>query len=175
MAMIVICEKGEPGAMRWTGNSGDREIYIRRVYEGCVVAEREANYYDDSDFYCTVWDEAAGEFKEFCFATTRAWTYPCMGTSIDAGPELAAKYQAHLAKQAAEYRARWAAIEAMQPKVGRRVKVIAGRKVKIGSEWWVVSADPDRYNRSAYRIGLRSDAGERAWTSSNNLEVVKPA
>ena len=70
-------------------------LYLETSYHGCVVNVSERNGYDDSDFYCTVWDEPTQSFKTFMYATTRGWTYP-NGASIDASPELIAKYTAHV-------------------------------------------------------------------------------
>jgi hypothetical protein len=45
--------------------------YYHRIYRGRVVALREANYHDDSDFYCTVFAEDNCGFFEFEYGTTR--------------------------------------------------------------------------------------------------------
>lgn len=41
------------------------------TYEGCVFETRERNFYDDSDFYAVVWDEASQDVIEVEYATTR--------------------------------------------------------------------------------------------------------
>jgi hypothetical protein len=61
--------------------------------KGMCVREREKNSYDDSDFYMTVWSEETQSAYSFQFATTRFWTYPCMGSSVDASPEIMEKFQ----------------------------------------------------------------------------------
>lgn len=172
MPVIEMCEKTDPGAMLWSGPSGGHEVYIRKTFVGCVVAGREANGYDDSDFYCTVWDADKNCFREIMFATTRGWSYPCYGTSVDATAEVRARYEEHLKAEALAYRERKAELDKKRVKVGRRVKVVGGRKVALGSEWWVVSIEADRFNRYAERVGLRSDEGARAWTAASNLMVI---
>lgn len=69
-------------------------VVLVEEYKGLCVAEREANYYDDSDFYMTVWDPVGKSAFEVCFATTRGWSYPCYGSSVDASPEVLAEYRA---------------------------------------------------------------------------------
>ena len=55
------------------------------TYEGCVLATREVNGYDDSDFVALCWDETEQKVVRVTYATTRCWTYSTtrtrMGTS----------------------------------------------------------------------------------------------
>lgn len=69
-------------------------LILWETYQGCCVSERERNGYDDSDFYMTVWDDELGKAYETMFATTRGWTYPAMGSYVDATPEVIEKYDA---------------------------------------------------------------------------------
>lgn len=85
-------------------SAGDHKYVLSSYAHGCVVKEREANFYHDSDFYATYWDAETGTFKETLFATTRGWCYPCLGTSVDATPEIMAKWEQH--QKAQERRAR---------------------------------------------------------------------
>lgn len=83
----------------WAERGYNREgrrhaVVLYKTHEGLCLREREANYYDDSDFYMLVWDEEAGEPKEIQFGTTRGWCYPCMGSSVDATEEVREKYAA---------------------------------------------------------------------------------
>lgn len=62
-----------------------------KTYKGCVIALREHNGYDDSDFFAEVYDESTGTFKEICYASTR---YYCTATAtVDATEEVKAKYR----------------------------------------------------------------------------------
>ncbi len=55
---------------------------------GLVLSEREANYYDDSDFYATVWNLEKGEPQEVIWGTTRGAMGPSHGYNcvVDATP-----------------------------------------------------------------------------------------
>jgi hypothetical protein len=70
------------------------DIWTWPTHVGLCLRDRERNGYDDSDFYMLVWDPVAKEAKEICFATTRGWTYPSYGSSVDATPEVRAEYAA---------------------------------------------------------------------------------
>ncbi len=79
------------------------KVCVYDYAHGMVVAEREMNGYDDSDFYATYWN--GEKFVEEMVGTTRCWSYPC-GSEVDAGPELMEKYRQHLARCARVYRVR---------------------------------------------------------------------
>ena len=83
---------------------GPAVYWTRLTHVGLCLTEREANGYHDSDFYMTVWDEEKQEPREICFASTRGWTYPCMGSKPDASPEVWAKYKAWGVRKQEEYR-----------------------------------------------------------------------
>ncbi len=83
---------------------GPYVIITYDTYVGLCLKDREANGYDDSDFYMLVWDEAAGVAKEICFASTRGWSYPSYGSSVDATPEVRAKFEAWSAARQRRYR-----------------------------------------------------------------------
>lgn len=67
-------------------------------YEGMVLRLGEHNWYDDSDFYALVWDEATQSVKKVEYATTRGWTYH-NGAKVDASDEIRAKAVAWEAKR----------------------------------------------------------------------------
>lgn len=74
--------KNHPGAMLVT------------YYTGRVIALREMNGSDDSDFIAIVWTHE-DKLAEITYATTRGWTY-ANSASVDATPEILAKYDAYL-------------------------------------------------------------------------------
>ena len=84
---------------------GPRAYWVWKTHVGLCLSEREMNGYNDSDFFMTIWDEEKSEPREVMFATTRGWTYPAMGSSVDATPEVRAKYDAYVAAQRAVMRA----------------------------------------------------------------------
>lgn len=94
MAIIELCNKEDEGAYEVHGYG--RETWVRRTHVGKCLFEREANHYDDSDFYMTVWNDETNAPEEICFASTRGWTYPCLSSAADATPEVLAKYDAYV-------------------------------------------------------------------------------
>lgn len=103
------------------------------TYQHRVLSLREANGYNDSDFYALVWDDEQGKPIEVMYASTRGWTYPC-GASVDADEETLAKYQAHLEREHIAYMAQCAAWEARKAKKGRRVRFVrATRNKAVGT------------------------------------------
>jgi len=68
---------------------------VTEEYKGAVLATREKNYYDDSDFYAVVWDEESQRVKSVNYASTR---YGGGGdATVDATPEVLEKAKAFLA------------------------------------------------------------------------------
>lgn len=90
------CPLPSPGGM-----NGERQGWtLYETHHGLCISEREANGYDDSDFYMLVWDPVARRPFETMFATTRGWSYPCMGSRPDATPEVLAAYDAWRKREA---------------------------------------------------------------------------
>lgn len=106
MPIIKMCSsKTIPeGAQNVTVYDAEKDIVLYDTYIGMCLVERERNMRDDSDFYMTVWDETTESPKEIMFASTRFWSYPCYGSSVDATPDIVAKWQAWKANKAAELR-----------------------------------------------------------------------
>src|SRR5262245_9977840 len=110
MAIRMMCDKNAAGAVPMSeserqsyGLKPEHEMYLRTYAVGCVVALREMNGYDDSDFYATYYDAEKGTFEEVMYGTTRGWSYP-NGAAVDAIPEIVALYEAHI--EAAHRRSR---------------------------------------------------------------------
>jgi hypothetical protein len=169
----VICDKSEVGAVECKDHPG---IFTREFAHGVVVSTREMNGYDDSDFFATYLD--GDTFREVEYATTRGWTYAAHA-SIDATPEVMARWVEYNRLCDCQARARREALEEATPRVGKRVKVVKGRKVPLKTEWWVVSEEARsfshwqaKYGKPSVRLGLRSDSGIYAWTDSGNVEVL---
>ena len=61
---------------------------------------------------------------------------------------------------------------------GKKVKVVKGRKVPIGTIgecFWIKKVNYDRYNRwynETTRIGIKDSKGNVYWTDANNCEVI---
>lgn len=72
-----ICADYNPNVYGGTaeGFAHHCELAHEVSYEGMVLRLGEHNWYDDSDFYALVWDEATQSVKKVEYATTRGWTY----------------------------------------------------------------------------------------------------
>lgn len=159
------------------GTDGVRPFAIS--YEGAVLELREMNGYDDSDFYAVVWDDTADAPKDVFYASTRGWTY-LNGATVDATPERVEKFRAWRERVAVERALDAAAARAVKVEIGKRVKVVRGRKVPKGTEGRVFWMGPDKFARSysgmpgPMRTGLKLADGSVAWTAETNLEVLDP-
>jgi hypothetical protein len=169
----VMCGKSEAGAVEVEGHPG---IFTREFAHGKVVWMREMNGYNDSDFYATYLD--GDEFKEVMYASTRGWSYAAHA-DIDATPEVLGRWEEYHRLAACQEQIGRQLREERTPRVGKRVKVVKGRKVPLNTEWWVVSEESrtyshyqSRYGVPTVRLGLRSDDGQHAWTASSNVEVI---
>lgn len=172
----MCCPQDAPGAVlvdvsRW----GMAEAHYHQMLgEGRVVALRERNGYDDSDFFAVLWDDERGEPVEVEYASTRGWSY-CCSAAVDATPEVAAAYETWLARRRAVARAQREHEDLTRIDLGVRVRVARGRKVPVGTEGTVVWRGADQFRPywrgKAYRIGLRDEAGHLHYTAETNLQV----
>jgi hypothetical protein len=153
-------------------------LLMETIYKGRVLSLRERNFHDDSDFYATVWDDATSAPVSVEYGTTRAWTYP-NGASVDATPEIQAKYAEHCRQCALK-----AAIEndkeaAAIPAAGKVCRVVRGRKIKVGETVTVLRiGEPRKYSLSRWAVAvieaLVKVNGTQVWTNIENLEVLNP-
>lgn len=143
-------------------------ISLWETHVGLCLSEREANYYDDSDFYMTVWNPEKEAAEEFMFATTRGWSYPAMGSFVDATPEVVAAYEVWREKKRAEAIAKARAKKATMIRKARANEVEVATAVGvtvIRLRKWKYAERPDLYERgmkllntkvrSGFRISLR--------------------
>lgn len=72
---------------------GPSAYWTRLSHVGLCISDYERNGYDDSDFFMVVWNPEKQEPETILFASTRGWSYPCMGSSPDATPEVIAEYR----------------------------------------------------------------------------------
>ena len=160
-------------------------IYLETTHVGLVLWVGEHNFHDDSDFYAIVWNPIKGCPEEIEYATTRAWTYP-NHAFVDATPEVKAAYQAYLGVEAEKARLERITIEAKTPGIGKKVRVVKGNKVAVGTEgviFWVGLAKkygPSRWVKPVTKIGIALDDTKDArgryanvvWTYIDNVEVI---
>jgi hypothetical protein len=168
---------------------------------GQVIAKREQNLYDDSDFLALVWEPDASEPRWIEYASTRYHSYS-NHAEVDAPAELRCRYEAHQATVAQESCATKQRCDAATPTKGKRVRVTRGRKIPRGTEgvvfWYgqqtefgafyrngYKAAARDRRNlvnslappadgiKDGYRVGLKTDAGEKMFTAATNVDVIE--
>jgi len=145
--------------------------YDERSYEGATLCMRERNYYHDSDFYAVVWDEVEQETKYIEYATTRGWTY-ANGARVDATDEIKAKAAEYQYVRYLEQLQKANQRQSREIATDRRVKVIKGRKVLIGTEGTVKWTGMGNYRNMRARI--ETDKGEEHWIDCSNLEIIEP-
>lgn len=154
-------------------------LYMRTTYRGCVLGTGEHNMRDDSDFYAVVWNEETQSIIHVEYATTRGWSYP-NGAVVDATDEVKAKANAYLKVQAKAAWDRKNQEEAATPAKGKRLRVVKGRKIKIGVEgecFWYGKGrkySMSRWAKDPMRVGFKTDEGETLWTDASNVEVINP-
>lgn len=107
MSIIALVAPFTPGSKlageAQTGPEGERYSVLYatiHTHVGKCLSEREHNMRDDSDFYMTVWNDEKNAPESICFASTRGWSYPCMGSFVDATDEVKAKYESYKKQQA---------------------------------------------------------------------------
>lgn len=161
------------------------ESSTRRGFAGCVLGIREHNGYHDSDFFATVWDPVFEVVRVISDGTTRAYAPSCIHHA-DASEEVKAKANAWKL-QAARPGAR-AHLEkrALTPRAGRKVRVVKGRKVKVGTEGWIVREADTQFGKSVliaregtagrqFGIPAELESGKNwQWTPIENVAVVDP-
>lgn len=192
MAIRMMVDKSrasEPGIIRevWDGH----EVFMETTHVGLVLETRERNGYNDSDFYAVVWNPEKGKTEHIEYGTTRFWTYP-NSASVDATPEVRAAYEAWQTQCREAERARSEAERAKMPDVGKRVRIIGGRKVPKGTECEVFWFGKDsfqearsrryanpyasllgfHYHPEEYRVGVRLLNGNKVFVSAKHVEII---
>jgi hypothetical protein len=136
------------------------------THVGATLATYEQNGYDDSDFYAIVVDD--GKLRHVMYATTRGWTYH-NGAIVDATPDTLADAEYILRGELFDHYLRRAATEAMQPTMGKTVRMANG---VTGVVAW---SGPDRYRRGGIRVGIRvGDARKLTFVAATDVDVIDP-
>lgn len=167
-------------------------FFLHESHVGLVLYTGERNYRDDSDFYAIVWNPATQKPETIEYATTRGWTY-ANSAKVDATPEVVAAYAAWQKAERALAEAAAAAREALEPRVGKVVRVVGGRGPNGFVGTWVGTVavvywrganqfrtyykngfnDPsDKHNQ---RLGLKLPCGWKCFTALTNVEVITDA
>lgn len=152
-------------------------LYMETTFEGCVISLRERNGSDDSDFFALVWDDAKGTAYEVEYATTRGWTYP-NGATVDATPEVLAKYAAWKREVFFKLAKSNDAEASKTPSRGKVCTVVAGRKIAKGTTVEVLRVYTDSYmgrkTEKAVVKFMLEGSYTQVHTATSNLEVVNP-
>lgn len=144
-------------------------LYTYETHNGLCIREYERNGYNDSDFYMVVWNEADQKPQSIEFASTRGWSYPCLGSYVDATPEVLAKYEAYEAARRDRERKAYEAAQALIPAKGKTLEVIKGRKVAKGTKGLCIWTGAGTWGK---RVGLKDASGNVHWTALSNVRVV---
>lgn len=153
--------------------------YYRTKHVGAVLADRERNYHDDSDFYAVYWDFEDGAPSTIEYATTR---FGGGGScKVDATDEVRALYEAYQAEayRRAKYNREQGEREqdrrdALLPTVGDRVRVIRKlKRVAKGTEGVIFWEGTCSYNGST-RFGIKDADGEKHWVGIKSVELTEP-
>jgi len=162
-------------------NQGESEMVMEDILHGCVLAIGEHNYYDDSDFYAIVWDSSIGQPRKIIYATTRAWSYPCVAV-VDATPEIKATYSEWEANHKLVWDAYHKEVAAYVPEKGKLAKSITTKgkaKDLEGEIFWIGDS---KFNGEK-TVGIRDEDGRSAYVAlertrlwhEGQQEWVKPA
>lgn len=160
-------------------------LVLWEEYKGLCLNDYERNGYDDSDFFMEVWNPDAECVETICFATTRGWTYPSMGSRPDATDEVraaATRWREDQRRKARAARRSQAAKELMQKralfrdlaerhgfKACRLSKLIRNEQPERG----IAALQLLKSNlRSAFRIKMRDQLV--AWLGSESPAYRSP-
>lgn len=171
---ITMCRS--PKCTSDVKNSGQPCVDPTVTYVGRVLATRERNGYDDSDFYATVWDDETNAPKSIMYASTAFWTYH-NSAKIDATPEIRAKYDALISALRAEQTRLAEEEAARRPSKGKVVRSLTTRGKNVGVTGTVMWYGLDRYNTSrwneAYRVGIKVNGeANLRYLPADKVEVI---
>lgn len=144
------------------------------LYEGRVLCTRERNGYHDSDFYAVVYDDKADKLRMVTYGTTRC--YSTGHASTDATEEVreraaAANFRSIYKRALRKFRKQYLSM-ARTPEINKRVEVVRGRKVPVGTVGFSSSVFRGSYNDSVH---IDCDDGTRHWfVNIANVRVVDP-
>lgn len=157
---------------------------VWKTHVGICLSEREANGSYDSDFFMLVWNWGTMQPEEICFASTRGWTYPALGSSVDATPEVRAAYdawrKARDARLAAERNERISRTPAKGKtlRLTRNIRPRSAEKPRADKDetgvcfWAGVQRGYGYYGRDELRVGIRFPDGRKVFTTAASVEVV---
>lgn len=168
----------EPSLVHKSGAYG--EVYFETSHAGLVV-DLLSQYLGDGEsaYYAVVYNPGASAFEDVWYASDRDGFFG--GSAIDAPPALLAAWAAEKAQRAAALaherelaqlalEHQRAEIYARTPRAGSIVRVVKGRKIKIGSEGRVFWVGVSSWGP---RVGVELSDGAREFIAQENLEVLE--
>lgn len=147
----------------YPGTEGETKV----SYEGQVVATWSRGSYNDDYYYATVYkldENGTPQFSDVMYGTTAFAVNG--GAKVDA-PQWVIDYREEQNRKVKEQQMLMARKRDIRR--GTEVRVIKGRKVKIGTEarvFWIGST------RFGMRVGLEMASGERVFTAEKNVEAI---
>jgi hypothetical protein len=146
----------------------------QETYKNAVILEREANGYDDSDFFALVWDEETQICKEVQTGTTRfAWNEY---VTVDATDEVIEKarnyYQNEYEKAKQEIFEATLKAQKSMINMGDDVVVTKGRKAPKGVVGRVEKFRFNMYQPDNTQLSIQTVKGEWYDTYIKNVERV---
>ena len=143
---------------------------------GLVVATREQNWYDDSDFYALCWNPETKSLDHITYGTTRFGGTDDNGAAADLADEYKADYAEFLTRQEEAnilrtLRADWfeTVNDLLVLRRGDEAVVVKGRKVAIGTTGTIIWTGQSAYGD---RVGIKDAAGEVHWTAATNVKKI---
>ncbi len=156
----------------------DRDRWSIRYLEGKILADREKNYHDDSDFYVVYWDEKKQKPGQFDYATTRFHTEGCFA-NVDATEDIKEKFSVWQKQQARNLKAEDIRLERKIPRRGKTVELtrkINKRKpvkktLEIGLQGVVIWEGTDHFSGHP-KIGFVTADGEKYFVRNEDVKVI---
>ena len=147
---------------------------VTRLFEGAVlVKDYERNFYNDSDFYCVVWNEEKQRIEHYEIASTRYYDldlgdYDCIiqEDATVSSRSKALKYSETLLRRKI--------VEELKLKidtvdVGKKIKVVRGRKHR-GRKGTVLRVVDHKTHKS---VLIEEDkTKDQFWYYPNNMEIT---
>ena len=125
---------------------------------GKVIRVFERNYYDDSDFIATIWNDETNRPENVLYATTRAYSYPCIAI-VDATDEVLEKYKDYQASATLAWQEYEQKKQAYIPKIGCLAKSLTKKGKAKGLQGTITWVGSSPYSNKAVKIdGIFVDA-----------------
>lgn len=147
-----------------------RHDSIAPEYVGvCLFPQQKASIMDSyyTDYGVIVYDAQKDDFITVWYACDRSDYMDTM--TIDAAPELFTLYKTRQEAAARVRREREELITLMTPAKGKRLEVIKGRKVPLGTIGECFWIGNNGYGTS---VGIKDSTGKVHWTAVTNVQVV---